>query len=104
MPRRLRQTAVRFGIAPAIMRFAYCVLQKTMIFDVTYLMVMDAHRAPAPPPAFESLTFRFLGSDDVQRLSNEPGNCVSHDLARRLDSGLDLCYAALHGDLLASYC
>lgn len=46
---------------------------------------------------------RFLTADEVRRYAADPINGLSPDFADRIESGFDMCFAAVHGDRLANY-
>lgn len=49
------------------------------------------------------LTFRFLTAGEVRHWAADPANDLDADMAARLDSGRDFCFAALAGERLAGY-
>jgi ribosomal protein S18 acetylase RimI-like enzyme len=46
---------------------------------------------------------RFLRADEVRGFALNPANGMDPAFAARVEGGLDLCFAAIHGDRLANY-
>lgn len=104
MARRDDKSHRRLGLSAAAHRLVYRLVQRVMVLDVTYLMVMDTQRVAKRDTTDGSLTFRFLDRDEVQRFANEPSNEIDAGMAQRVKSGCDFCYAALRQNQLISYC
>jgi ribosomal protein S18 acetylase RimI-like enzyme len=45
-----------------------------------------------------------LNADEVARFAVDPAHQIGHEFVDRARGGLDLCFAALRGERLASYC
>jgi hypothetical protein len=70
--------------------------------EITHVMLLERARVLAPPldTCFET---GFLTPSQVRRFANDPANRLPNAFVDRAERGLDLCYAAIHGDRLASY-
>lgn len=70
--------------------------------ELVHVLLLDRERMRVPDldTWFET---RFLTPDEVRRFAEQPTNHLSPHFVDRATGGLDLCFAALHGDRLASY-
>jgi len=81
---------------------AYRALARLMVCDVTRLLALKAADARRPV-AERRGTFRLLTAVEVERLARDAANELDAEFADRIRSGRDLCYASLHGEMLAGY-
>ena len=51
----------------------------------------------------ERFVFRFLTADELRSYSSDPALKLDWNLAERLESGQDYCFAAIDGEKLAAY-
>ena len=78
----------------------YRVAQRTLLLDVTHLLV-STKELPFAPGQFD---FRELTSEDIIRLAENSSLELDASMASRLDFGLDHCFGAFDGEDLAGYC
>jgi hypothetical protein len=100
---RLTAFRERFGIAGAFRKSVDVILHKVLhlsVFTVVWLEVKSLVELAAADPQFE---FRFLTADEVARYSQDPAYYIEPVLAERVQSGREVCYAALCGDRLAAF-
>ena len=94
----------RYGLAAAFQRWTYRLVQRVMILDVTYLMVMDTQETSHQPPCHEGIRFRFLDEHELEGFAADRRHEIDRSMAGRVRSGRDFCYAALCRGELVSYC
>jgi ribosomal protein S18 acetylase RimI-like enzyme len=77
-------------------------LAHSLDVELVYLYLLE--RAGLPVPTLDAcFEARFLSPTEVERFARRARSPLSRELAERAGRGLDLCYAAIHGDRLASF-
>ncbi len=99
---RLREKKQAIGTSGIAREAANRALTKWASLDLVHVMLLERD-CVRPQAADTCVEMRFLSPDDVRRFARRPVNGLSDTFARRLERGLDRCYAAIHGDRLASY-
>lgn len=94
----LRRHGVLAGISYAVCRS----LQRLMILDVTHVMIQDT-RALVSADHDDGIEYRFLREADILQFSEDPLADISVDMAARLESDHDLCFAGIIDGKLACY-
>lgn len=94
----------RFGaIAAAVARMGYRLAQRVIVLDVTRLLCLDRSSARLPETLHYGSTFRFLTAADIRHFAADRENDLDLSFAARIQGGLDLCYAVIVDERLASY-
>lgn len=99
---RVSETREHLGTGGLVRKALNRVLTRGASLDVVHVLLLepDRMRVPSADSCFE---MRFLRPDEIRRFARNPTNQLSADFAERAARGLDLCYAAIHGDRLANY-
>jgi len=77
-------------------------LAQSLDVELVHLLLLEraGMSAPSVDACFET---RFLTPSEARRFARQAGNHLAPEMAERAARGLDLCYAAIHGDRLASF-
>lgn len=99
---RVSETREHLGTGGLVRKALNRVLTRGASLDIVHVLLLepDRMRVPSADPCFE---MRFLRPDEVRRFARNPANELSPAFADRAERGLDLCFAAIHGDRLANY-
>jgi GNAT superfamily N-acetyltransferase len=99
---RLSDARKRLGLLGAAGAALNRGLMKLASLDVVQVVLLE-HERMFVPQSDACCTMRFLTPAEVRRFAADPINHLSPEFGERADRGLDLCFAAIHGDQLASY-
>jgi L-amino acid N-acyltransferase YncA len=87
----------------AFAELAYRVVRRLAGIEFAQILRLElASIRPLRPTALE-LEFRFMTADEVRAAAADPIYELDEAMAARLQSGRDSCFAAWHGDRLASF-
>lgn len=100
--RRIRRTRRHSGTRGAAKMMLNELLVRGARVDVMQVIALDPDDMDVPP-VDSSIETRFLKPSEIRRFAANPSNNLPPEFAERAERGLDLCYAALHGDRLANY-
>lgn len=92
----------QYGVWGSAQRAANQLLVRkaSLSFVHTFLLDEEGMRFSGTDSSF---TTRFLTPAEVRHFGADPVNGLTPEFVDRAEAGLDLCYAAFHGDRLASY-
>jgi GNAT superfamily N-acetyltransferase len=82
---------------------AYRAARKVMTLDVTVVVWLARAKLRLPGVDDAAFDFHFLSSDELRRLGDDAALGLAPAMAQRVAQGNDFCFAAMHGDNLASY-
>lgn len=99
---RVHETREHLGTGGVVRKALNRVLTRGASLDIVHVLLLepDRMRVPGADPCFE---MRFLRPEEIRRFARNPANALSSAFVERAERGLDLCYAAIHGDRLANY-
>jgi hypothetical protein len=100
---RLNWYRTQFGLWATVKLFLGRALMALSRSRLLLFVTLDRDRPQklaAPPEGFEC---RFLTPDEVRRHALDPANDLQAEFVARAEAGMDLCYGALDGDVLAAY-
>ena len=98
-----REIFERHGVQAAAKYAGFRLAQRIADIDVTHFMIQDVTELPATKHK-RDVECRFLSSDEVRQLAEDPENDLPLEIADRLDLGYDLCFAGLVEGRVACYC
>ena len=93
----------RFGLGRAVGYAACRCVQQVCLLDITHLMIKDAEKVVLRDLDVD-LRCGFLNAEEVREFARDPSNEIHPDVADRIETGYDFCFAGTIGGRLASYC
>lgn len=98
----LTEVRQRFGFLAGLQSLAYGVTRRLLRLHIYHLVTIETTNVTAIDD--DEITYRVLTPDEIMHFACDAANALDEHFHRRLDSGQDLCFAAISDGKLLNYC